>query len=227
MLDSLRYSLGAEAVAVLDALLATHPSCRPAAPPSAPSQSYDQESTYAKLLDTCYDVLPLLHPQVLADMLQVPLPLPGQTQSAHTQRCLGRGGSSEAAQEAVRQAVGGGCQSGWGRLVSVTNAIEAGTSFWRSFALGRPGMGGGGLDELSGLSVRKWQLLCGRRSALQCFRGAFWTRSQGVTACGLHSAGAGPHRPFGLPCATRAGGGGGGAAIGPGGSEAGLGCVVL
>ena len=32
-------------------------------------------------------------------------------------------------QEAVRQAVGGGCQSGWGRLLSVTNAAEAGT--WR------------------------------------------------------------------------------------------------
>ena len=29
--------------------------------------------------------------------------------------------------EAVRQAFGGGCQSGWGRLLSVTNAIEAGT----------------------------------------------------------------------------------------------------
>ena len=28
---------------------------------------------------------------------------------------------------AVGQAVGGGCQSGWGRLLSVTNAIEAGT----------------------------------------------------------------------------------------------------
>jgi hypothetical protein len=26
--------------------------------------------------------------------------------------------------EAVTQAVGGGCQSGWGRLLSVTNAIE-------------------------------------------------------------------------------------------------------
>ena len=36
-------------------------------------------------------------------------------------------GSSEAAPEAVRQAVGGGCQSGWGRLLSVTNAMEAGT----------------------------------------------------------------------------------------------------
>ena len=38
-------------------------------------------------------------------------------------------GAPEAAPEAVRQAVGGSCQSGWGRLLSVTNAIEAGT--WR------------------------------------------------------------------------------------------------
>ena len=30
------------------------------------------------------------------------------------------------APEAVRQAVGGGCQIGWGRLLSVTTAIEAG-----------------------------------------------------------------------------------------------------
>ena len=48
------------------------------------------------------------------------------------------------APQAVRQAVGGGCQSGWGRLLSVTNAIEAG--FWRQWdsgwALpGRPGWG--------------------------------------------------------------------------------------
>ena len=43
------------------------------------------------------------------------------------QACIGREGASEAAPEAVRQAVGGGCQSGWGRLLSVTNAIEAGT----------------------------------------------------------------------------------------------------
>ena len=35
-------------------------------------------------------------------------------------------GTSDAALEAVRQAVGGGCQSGWGRLLSVTDAIEAG-----------------------------------------------------------------------------------------------------
>ena len=36
-------------------------------------------------------------------------------------------GTSEAAPETVRQAVGGGCQSGWGRLLSVTVAVEAGT----------------------------------------------------------------------------------------------------
>ena len=41
--------------------------------------------------------------------------------------CTGREGASEAAPEAVRQAAGGGCQSGWGRLLSVTNAVEAGT----------------------------------------------------------------------------------------------------
>ena len=45
------------------------------------------------------------------------------------QGCIRREGTSEAAPEAVRQAVGGGRQSGWGRLLSVANAIEAGT--WR------------------------------------------------------------------------------------------------
>ena len=40
-----------------------------------------------------------------------------------------REGASEAAPEAGRQAVKGGCQSGWGRLLLVTNAVEAGT--WR------------------------------------------------------------------------------------------------
>ena len=43
--------------------------------------------------------------------------------------CIRREGASEAAPAAVRQAVGGGCQSGWERLLSVTKAIEAGT--WR------------------------------------------------------------------------------------------------
>ena len=45
------------------------------------------------------------------------------------QGCIRREGTSEAAPEAVRQAVGGGCRSGWGRLLSVTNAVEAGA--WR------------------------------------------------------------------------------------------------
>ena len=45
------------------------------------------------------------------------------------QGCIRREGASEVAPEAVRQAVGGGCRSGWGRLLSVINAIEAST--WR------------------------------------------------------------------------------------------------
>ena len=45
------------------------------------------------------------------------------------QGCVRRKGTAEAAPEAVRSAVGGGCQSGWGRLPSITNAVEPGT--WR------------------------------------------------------------------------------------------------
>ena len=47
----------------------------------------------------------------------------------HPQGGVRREGASEAAGQAAGQAVGGGCQSGRGRLLSVTNAIEAGT--WR------------------------------------------------------------------------------------------------
>ena len=62
------------------------------------------------------------------------------------QGCIRREGTAETAPEAVRQAVGRVCQSGWGRLLSVTNAIEAGT--WRHgdsgwAEAGRPGGGGG------------------------------------------------------------------------------------
>ena len=39
------------------------------------------------------------------------------------QGCIRRGGTSEAAPEAVRQAVGGGCQSGRGQLLSVTDMV--------------------------------------------------------------------------------------------------------
>ena len=44
-----------------------------------------------------------------------------------TRGCSRRGEVSEEAPEAVRQAVGGGCQGGWGWLLSVTNATEPGT----------------------------------------------------------------------------------------------------
>ena len=54
---------------------------------------------------------------------------------------------------AVRKAVGGGCQSGWGRLLRVTNAIEVAV---RGAAagqkLGTLG-GGGGLDRCGGLGL--------------------------------------------------------------------------
>ena len=60
------------------------------------------------------------------------------------QGCIGRGGASAAVPEAVGQAVGGGCQSGWGRLLSVTNAVEAGAwgGQWLGIGWG-PWRGGG------------------------------------------------------------------------------------
>ena len=68
-----------------------------------------------------------------------------QLWTPHPQGCIGREEASVAAPQAVRQAVGGGCQSGWGRLLSVTNAVEAGTcrqghSGWAQ--AGCPGRGG-------------------------------------------------------------------------------------
>ena len=54
------------------------------------------------------------------------------------QGCIRREGTSEVAPGAVRSAVGGGCQSGWGQLLSLTNAIEPGT------AVGEAGCPGGG-----------------------------------------------------------------------------------
>ena len=49
---------------------------------------------------------------------------------------------------------GGGCQSGWGRLLSVTNVIQAGT--WRQgdvagHRLGAVEGGGGGLAQSLGI----------------------------------------------------------------------------
>ena len=40
--------------------------------------------------------------------------------------CIRREGASEAAPQAVRQAVGGGCRSGWGRLLSVIKRLALG-----------------------------------------------------------------------------------------------------
>ena len=70
--------------------------------------------------------------------------------------CIRREGTSEAAAEAVRPAFGGGCRSGWGRLLSVTNAIEVGTcrqgdGGW-AWA-GRPGGGGAGTPHPSNASL--------------------------------------------------------------------------
>ena len=51
----------------------------------------------------------------------------GQGDGGWGQGCIRREGASEAAIDAVTQAIGEGCQSGWGRILSATNAIEAGT----------------------------------------------------------------------------------------------------
>ena len=55
------------------------------------------------------------------------------------QGCIRREGTSEAETEAVKQAAGGGWQSGWGRLLSVTNAIEPGNRREGTVAGHRPG----------------------------------------------------------------------------------------
>ena len=68
------------------------------------------------------------------------------------QGCIGREGTSEAASEAVRQAVGGDCRSGWGRLLSVTRATEAGT--WGTVGAVEGG-GGGGLPPFQCITGRQ------------------------------------------------------------------------
>ena len=74
----------------------------------------------------------------------------------HPPGCIGR----EETSEAVRQAVGGGCRSGWGRLLPVTNAIEAGT--WRPGQ--RPG-GGAYLLPFQYISASHPPLICGLEDA--------------------------------------------------------------
>ena len=82
--------------------------------------------------------------------------VPLTSRSGHLSLSGGRGGglggirregASEVALQAIRKGVGGGCQSGWVRLLSVTNAMKVGTcrqgdGGW-AYA-GRPGGGGAG-----------------------------------------------------------------------------------
>ena len=73
---------------------------------------------------------PARHPQGRGQQRGLPAADPAaRVWEGGDQGDIRREGASEAAPEAVRQAVGGGCQSGWGRLLSLTSAIEAGT--WR------------------------------------------------------------------------------------------------
>ena len=63
------------------------------------------------------------------EVCEAPYPKHGTVQcesesESWDQGCIGREGTSEAAPEAVRQAVGGGCQSGGERLLSVANAMK-------------------------------------------------------------------------------------------------------
>ena len=98
------------------------PKTPPLLPPKGPHAPYTNAITFAELetevniMRRSLDNLVLLVSDVRCVV-------------SHGQGCIGREGTSEVAPEAVGQAVGGGCRSGWGRLLSVTNAIEAGT--WR------------------------------------------------------------------------------------------------
>ena len=60
-----------------------------------------------------------LHCSALGGSFQLPSKGEGQ-------RCIGTEGASEAAPEVVRQAVGGGCQSGWGRFPKRVGAVTVG-----------------------------------------------------------------------------------------------------
>ena len=98
------------------------------------------------------------------------------------QGCIRREGTAGVTPEAVRQAVGGGCQSGWGRLPSVTNAIEAGT--WRQGDsgwawAGRPGAGGGSPPPFLGGG---WELPDAQATASSCTPRTVGGRARGPFA---------------------------------------------
>ena len=108
----------------------------------------------------------------------------------------GGGGGSEEAPEAVRRAVGGGCRSGWGRLLSVPNAIEAGTcrqgdSGWAQ--AGRPGRARA--EPLS----PPFQCIPGPRTPPP---GADTAPGHGTAPCGATPDIAGGHRGFTSSWAT-------------------------
>ena len=108
-------------------------------PPATFSCRWLSGSCSTQRVKRCEGRMALWQPQRHALGTSMPSPALGQG-------CIRRGGTSAADPEAVRQAVGGGCQSGWGRLLSVTNAVEAGTCRQRDSGwakAGHPGRGGG------------------------------------------------------------------------------------
>ena len=111
------------------------------------------------------------------------------------QGCIGREGTSEAAPEVVRQAVGGGCQSGWGavtvgykccrgrQLASGGQWLGMGWAPWK----GRGG--GGGCFEMQLRSCRDARLPCNpmpHRSAIRCTWGDLWQSAAATTGLKSH-----------------------------------------
>ena len=100
-----------------------------------------------------YNLLPLSKRRWVPDWDQLGL----------EQGCIRKEGTSEAAPEAVGQAVGGGCRTGWGRLLSVTNAIEAGT--WLS---GVQWLGIGWVPWKGGRGLPPFQCIPGLERMAEC-----------------------------------------------------------
>ena len=96
------------------------------------------------------------------------------------QGCIRREQAPEAAPEAVRQAVGGGCQSSWGRLqmpLKLTLGIGGTVAGHR---LGRPGRGGGACPPPPPLPMHPWGR-GGSPCVLACYS---WRAVWAWLACG-------------------------------------------